>query len=259
MTDEALPADEKRAPRDARSGRAAARPAPHAGRRAQPGADRPHRAGLIYALHWAQAILVPILLGVMFSYALTPVVDTLAALACAARRRRQRRAERDRHRHRLGRMERCPTTRPRSSRPCRRSRRSCATRSRTSRASRRRRRSRKSSRRPTSSSRRRSGPPPRRRRPPRRASTPAPASPRHDDHHHHDHHDHADGAADAARRDARGRRARRLQRARLSLDRNARPVRLPRPDARRPVRDAVPARLGQTPSGARWSSSPGRA
>ena len=31
----------------------------------------------IYALHWAQAILVPILLGVMFSYALTPVVDTL--------------------------------------------------------------------------------------------------------------------------------------------------------------------------------------
>jgi len=32
----------------------------------------------IYALHWAKAILVPILLGVMFSYALTPVVDTLA-------------------------------------------------------------------------------------------------------------------------------------------------------------------------------------
>lgn len=31
----------------------------------------------IYALHWAQAILVPILLGVMFSYALTPLVDTL--------------------------------------------------------------------------------------------------------------------------------------------------------------------------------------
>ena len=31
----------------------------------------------IYALHWAKAILVPILLGVMFSYALTPVVDTL--------------------------------------------------------------------------------------------------------------------------------------------------------------------------------------
>src|SRR3954464_9104581 len=31
----------------------------------------------IYALHWARAILVPILLGVMFSYALTPVVDTL--------------------------------------------------------------------------------------------------------------------------------------------------------------------------------------
>ena len=42
----------------------------------------------IYALHWAQAILVPILLGVMFSYALTPVVDTLGALACAARHRR---------------------------------------------------------------------------------------------------------------------------------------------------------------------------
>jgi predicted PurR-regulated permease PerM len=31
----------------------------------------------IYALHWAQAILVPILLGIMFSYALTPLVDTL--------------------------------------------------------------------------------------------------------------------------------------------------------------------------------------
>ncbi|MGZ8260618.1 MAG: AI-2E family transporter [Caldimonas sp.] len=31
----------------------------------------------IFALHWAQAILVPILLGVMFSYALTPLVDTL--------------------------------------------------------------------------------------------------------------------------------------------------------------------------------------
>jgi len=31
----------------------------------------------IYALHWASAILVPILLGVMFSYALTPLVDTL--------------------------------------------------------------------------------------------------------------------------------------------------------------------------------------
>ena len=31
----------------------------------------------IYALHWAKAILVPILLGVMFSYALTPLVDIL--------------------------------------------------------------------------------------------------------------------------------------------------------------------------------------
>jgi len=31
----------------------------------------------IYALHWAKAILVPILLGVMFSYALTPLVDHL--------------------------------------------------------------------------------------------------------------------------------------------------------------------------------------
>jgi len=31
----------------------------------------------IYALHWAKAILVPILLGVTFSYALTPLVDTL--------------------------------------------------------------------------------------------------------------------------------------------------------------------------------------
>ena len=31
----------------------------------------------IYALHWAKAVLVPILLGVMFSYALTPLVDSL--------------------------------------------------------------------------------------------------------------------------------------------------------------------------------------
>lgn len=31
----------------------------------------------IFALHWAKAILVPILLGVMFSYALTPLVDAL--------------------------------------------------------------------------------------------------------------------------------------------------------------------------------------
>ncbi|HEV7575815.1 MAG TPA: AI-2E family transporter [Caldimonas sp.] len=31
----------------------------------------------IFALQWAKAILVPILLGVMFSYALTPLVDTL--------------------------------------------------------------------------------------------------------------------------------------------------------------------------------------
>src|SRR3982751_7124424 len=32
----------------------------------------------IFALHWAKAVLVPILLGVMFSYALTPAVDRLA-------------------------------------------------------------------------------------------------------------------------------------------------------------------------------------
>jgi predicted PurR-regulated permease PerM len=31
----------------------------------------------IFALHWARALLVPILLGVMFSYALTPAVDRL--------------------------------------------------------------------------------------------------------------------------------------------------------------------------------------
>src|SRR3954453_22517785 len=31
----------------------------------------------IYALQWAKAVLVPILLGVMFSYALTPAVDRL--------------------------------------------------------------------------------------------------------------------------------------------------------------------------------------
>ena len=32
----------------------------------------------IFALHWAKAILVPILLGVMFSYALTPAVEPSA-------------------------------------------------------------------------------------------------------------------------------------------------------------------------------------
>ena len=32
----------------------------------------------IFALQWARAILVPILLGVMFSYALTPAVDRIA-------------------------------------------------------------------------------------------------------------------------------------------------------------------------------------
>jgi len=77
MTDEALPAGEE-------------------AHRAEPDPDEPPRVLLhmpvdvrslalvvltvlasIYALHWAQAILVPILLGVMFSYALTPVVDTL--------------------------------------------------------------------------------------------------------------------------------------------------------------------------------------
>ena len=77
MTDEALPAEEE-----------AHRPSPDP--------DEPPRVLLhmpvdvrslalvvltvlasIYALHWAKAILVPILLGVMFSYALTPVVDTL--------------------------------------------------------------------------------------------------------------------------------------------------------------------------------------
>jgi len=77
MTDEALPADEE-------------------AHRASPDPDEPPRVLLhmpvdvrslalivltvlasIYALHWAKAILVPILLGVMFSYALTPVVDTL--------------------------------------------------------------------------------------------------------------------------------------------------------------------------------------
>jgi hypothetical protein len=85
-----------------------------------------------------------------------------------------------------------------------------------------------------------------------------PPARRNDDDHHHDDLP-ADGTVDAARRDARRRRARRLQRARLSLERNARRVLLPRPDARRPVRDAVPARLGHDLPDARWSSSPGRA
>lgn len=31
----------------------------------------------VFALHWAQAVIVPVLLGLMFSYALTPIVDAL--------------------------------------------------------------------------------------------------------------------------------------------------------------------------------------
>ena len=34
----------------------------------------------IFALHWAKAVVVPVLLGLMFSYALTPIVDRLARL-----------------------------------------------------------------------------------------------------------------------------------------------------------------------------------
>lgn len=34
----------------------------------------------VYALHWAQAVVVPVLLGLMFSYALTPLVDRLVHL-----------------------------------------------------------------------------------------------------------------------------------------------------------------------------------
>ena len=50
----------------------------------------------IYALQWAKAILVPILLGVMFSYALTPAVDRMErwhvprALGAGARAERDR-------------------------------------------------------------------------------------------------------------------------------------------------------------------------
>ena len=43
----------------------------------------------IFALQWAKAILVPILLGVMFSYALTPAIERLQPLARAARARRR--------------------------------------------------------------------------------------------------------------------------------------------------------------------------
>jgi predicted PurR-regulated permease PerM len=31
----------------------------------------------VYALHWARSVIIPLLLGVMLSYALTPVVDRL--------------------------------------------------------------------------------------------------------------------------------------------------------------------------------------
>ena len=31
----------------------------------------------VFALHWASAVFVPLLLGLMFSYALTPLVDRL--------------------------------------------------------------------------------------------------------------------------------------------------------------------------------------
>ena len=38
----------------------------------------------IYALQWAKAVVVPMLLGVMFSYALSPVVDRWSAGTCRA-------------------------------------------------------------------------------------------------------------------------------------------------------------------------------
>ena len=39
-----------------------------------------------FALQWAKAVFIPLLLGVMLSYALTPVVDRLSAGACHAPR-----------------------------------------------------------------------------------------------------------------------------------------------------------------------------
>ncbi len=41
--------------------------------------------GIIYTLSWAKAVIIPVLLGVIFSYALSPAVDRLAALADSAR------------------------------------------------------------------------------------------------------------------------------------------------------------------------------
>ena len=95
-----------------RARRAGARSPAHAGRRAQPGARRPGRAGQRSSrCSGRKAILVPILLGVMFSYALTPAVDRLQrwrvprALGAGAG------AERDRRASSAGARGRSPTMR----------------------------------------------------------------------------------------------------------------------------------------------------
>ena len=56
----------------------------------------------LYVLHWAKAVVVPVLLGVMFSYALSPAIDRLERWRAAARRRRRAAADGDPGRPRRG-------------------------------------------------------------------------------------------------------------------------------------------------------------
>ena len=50
----------------------------------------------IYALHWASAVFIPLLLGVMFSYVLSPAVNWLQRSAICGKRRRSTRPRRGR-------------------------------------------------------------------------------------------------------------------------------------------------------------------
>ena len=188
----------------------------------------------IFALQWAKAIFVPILLGVMFSYALTPVVDRLQRWHRAARARRDALLLAASSAHdRLGAcalvddatalIETLPEVAAQGA-PALESPGKTAPASTIDKvqqaaneleqaaAARPPRGARRRARQP------RPAPTPGRRRPAATtttsttATTPAPA------------------ADDAARGDARRRRARRIQRARLPLERHDRPVRVPRPD-----------------------------
>ena len=189
----------------------------------------------VFALQWAKAVVVPILLGVMFSYALTPAVDrlqrwripraagagvVLSAIVAADQLGRLGLVRRRLVAHRdlaAGRAESAPRPRRRAPQALRLDHRQDAAGRQRDRARRRRSRPRRRRRRRRASGQRRS---PHGRRP----QPPADDDDRHD------------GRAGRRRRtapgDPRRRRAAADQRPRLSLDRNARPVRVPRPAAR---------------------------